>query len=52
MARDNNWTSFVAVGDSFTEGMVDQRDDGTYRGWADRVAEVLAARTHGFRCQS
>lgn len=41
--------SFVALGDSFTEGMNDARPDGTYRGWADRVAEVLAAETTGFR---
>lgn len=43
------WTSFVALGDSFTEGMVDGRPDGGYRGWADRVAEVLAAGVPGFR---
>lgn len=36
------WTSFVALGDSFTEGLDDRRPDGSYRGWADRVAEVLA----------
>ena len=36
---------FVAVGDSFTEGLNDEiRGDGRYRGWADRVAELLAAR--------
>jgi lysophospholipase L1-like esterase len=44
-----SWASFVALGDSFTEGMVDGRPDGTFRGWADRVAEVLAARAPGFR---
>ncbi|NUR27702.1 MAG: SGNH/GDSL hydrolase family protein [Catenulispora sp.] len=33
----------VAVGDSFTEGMCDDvRPDGSFRGWADRVAERLA----------
>lgn len=37
------WNSFVAIGDSFTEGLDDRRDDGTFRGWADRVAERLAA---------
>jgi lysophospholipase L1-like esterase len=41
----------VALGDSFTEGVGD--DDPTrpngVRGWADRVAEVLAAREPGFR---
>lgn len=43
------WTSFVAIGDSFTEGMDDPRGDGTYRGWADRVAEVLAGQVPDFR---
>ena len=33
---------YVAVGDSFTEGLGDPRPDGTDRGWADRVAEGLA----------
>lgn len=38
------YTSYVAVGDSFTEGMCDDLlPDGHYRGWADRVAERLAA---------
>lgn len=36
------YRSFVAMGDSFTEGMNDERPDGTYRGWADRLAEILA----------
>lgn len=36
------WGSFVAVGDSFTEGMDDRYEDGTYRGWADLVATRLA----------
>jgi lysophospholipase L1-like esterase len=34
---------YVAIGDSFTEGIGDQRADGSVRGWADRVAEGLAA---------
>lgn len=34
--------SFVAIGDSFTEGLSDLKPDGTYRGWADRLAEILA----------
>ncbi|MFD1831051.1 MULTISPECIES: SGNH/GDSL hydrolase family protein [Streptomyces] len=42
-------TSFVALGDSFTEGMSDLMPDGTYRGWADLLAARLAARTEGFR---
>ena len=34
---------YVAVGDSFTEGMGDELPDGTVRGWADMVAAGLAA---------
>ena len=34
---------FVALGDSFTEGVGDERPDGTPRGWADLVAEGWAA---------
>lgn len=36
------WHSFVAMGDSFTEGMNDAYPDGTFRGWADLVAARLA----------
>jgi lysophospholipase L1-like esterase len=37
------WRSFVALGDSFTEGMDDPYPDGGgYRGWADLVADHLA----------
>ncbi|MFI8965888.1 SGNH/GDSL hydrolase family protein [Streptomyces sp. NPDC053493] len=43
------YTSFVAVGDSFTEGMSDLLPDGSYRGWADVLAGRLAARAPGFR---
>jgi len=43
------WRSFVAVGDSFTEGMDDPYPDGTrYRGWADLVALRLASEASGF----
>ncbi|WP_299086714.1 SGNH/GDSL hydrolase family protein [uncultured Microbacterium sp.] len=34
---------FVAIGDSFTEGVGDERSDGTVRGWADLVAQGWAA---------
>jgi lysophospholipase L1-like esterase len=34
---------YVAIGDSFTEGMGDELPDGSLRGWADRVAAGLAA---------
>src|SRR4051812_19368786 len=33
---------YVAIGDSFTEGVGDELPDGTVRGWADLVAEGLA----------
>jgi len=33
---------YVAIGDSFTEGLGDDLPDGTCRGWADRVAAGLA----------
>jgi lysophospholipase L1-like esterase len=37
------WRSFVAVGDSFTEGMDDPYPGGrSYRGWSDLVANHLA----------
>jgi lysophospholipase L1-like esterase len=42
-------SSFLALGDSFTEGLDDWRPDGTPRGWADRVAEQLSASRPGFR---
>ncbi|MCT2593958.1 SGNH/GDSL hydrolase family protein [Streptomyces sp. N2-109] len=42
-------SSFVALGDSFTEGMSDALPDGTYRGWADLLAARLGARTPDFR---
>lgn len=37
------WRRFVALGDSFTEGIGDPSPDvpGGHRGWADRVAEEL-----------
>ncbi|WP_369852378.1 SGNH/GDSL hydrolase family protein [Cryobacterium sp. Y82] len=38
------WTRYVALGDSFTEGIGDPEPEcvGGNRGWADRVAEVLS----------
>jgi lysophospholipase L1-like esterase len=41
--------SFVALGDSFTEGLNDARPDGGFLGWADRTAAALAAQVPGFR---
>ncbi|PRX50319.1 lysophospholipase L1-like esterase [Prauserella shujinwangii] len=41
--------SYVAIGDSFTEGLNDPLPDGSFRGWADRLAEILAEGRPGFR---
>ena len=43
------WTSWIAMGDSFTEGLSDEAPDGSYIGWADRLANILADRNPGFR---
>jgi lysophospholipase L1-like esterase len=43
------WQSWIAIGDSFTEGLSDAAPDGTYVGWADRVAAVLGAADPEFR---
>ena len=43
-------STFVALGDSFTEGMQDELGpDGRHVGWADRVAAAIALRTGGLR---
>ncbi|MDQ1545075.1 MAG: hypothetical protein QOK08_2713 [Actinomycetota bacterium] len=44
------WTRYVAIGDSFTEGIGDPESasPGGFRGWADRVAEVLRAQAPDF----
>ncbi|MGW0736821.1 SGNH/GDSL hydrolase family protein [Streptomyces sp. NPDC002851] len=49
MEMNVSYTSLVAVGDSFTEGMSDRGPDGSYRGWADLLAARMAAATPGFR---
>src|SRR5690349_19949234 len=41
--------TFVAIGDSFTEGLADQAPGGGLRGWADMTAAALAAQRPGFR---
>jgi lysophospholipase L1-like esterase len=43
-ARLHPWSRYVALGDSFTEGVGDPepRSPGGLRGWADRVAEELS----------
>ncbi len=35
------WGRYIAVGDSFSEGLDDRYADGSYRGWADRLAGLL-----------
>ncbi len=44
------WTRFIAIGDSFTEGVGDEDQSvmGGVRGWADRVAEVLGSQREDF----
>jgi lysophospholipase L1-like esterase len=43
-------STFVALGDSFTEGMQDELGpDGRHMGWADRVAAAIATSTGGLR---
>lgn len=42
------YNRFIALGDSMTEGMSDQIIDGNYRGWADRVADVMSDNYQGF----
>lgn len=44
------WSRFVAVGDSFTEGLGDPEPSapGGLRGWADRVADEMATQSPDF----
>ena len=42
------WHKFVAVGDSFTEGLEDRIPGDRHLGWADRVAAMMAERTDDF----
>ena len=44
-----SWRRYVALGDSFSEGLADPDPErpGGYRGWADRLAEHLAAAQPG-----
>ncbi len=48
--QQHPWSRYVALGDSFTEGIGDPEDQspGGHRGWADRVAEVLSEGTDDF----
>ena len=42
------YTRLIVCGDSFSEGMSDEIVDGQYRGWADRVADVMAHQSADF----
>ena len=44
-----NITKFIALGDSLTEGLSDKYPDGSYRGWADRVADEISKQNPDFR---
>jgi lysophospholipase L1-like esterase len=50
MTDRHPWTRYVALGDSFTEGIGDPEpaSPGGHRGWADRVAEVLSVTSPDF----
>lgn len=41
--------SFVAIGDSFTEGLNDAAPGGGHRGWADRLAGLIAVEHPGLQ---
>jgi len=45
---DVRYDSYVALGDSFTEGLDDRLPDGSFRGWADLVAHALSVRSPRF----
>ncbi|MDT4929181.1 MAG: hypothetical protein QOF92_2048 [Pseudonocardiales bacterium] len=49
MSNDVVIRSFVAIGDSFTEGLNDVLPDGALAGWADRFAAILAQQYDGVR---
>jgi lysophospholipase L1-like esterase len=50
MPSQQSWSRYVAIGDSFTEGIGDPepKSPGGFRGWADRVAEVLSTESDDF----
>ena len=50
VTQQHPWSRYVAIGDSFTEGIGDPEPGvpGGHRGWADRVAEVLSQGTDDF----
>ena len=47
--RPERWSRYIALGDSLTEGLCDasRMPAGEYRGWADRLASLLAQQAGG-----
>lgn len=43
-----SYSRYIALGDSMTEGMTDEVVDGHFRGWADRIADVMATQNPDF----
>ena len=43
------WKKYLALGDSFSEGLSDPHPAGGYRGWTDRTAETLSTQIADFR---
>ncbi len=43
------WRRYLAIGDSFSEGLSDPYPDGSYRGWTDRTAYELNKLTDDFQ---
>lgn len=42
LLRQRSFARYVAIGDSSTEGLDDPAGDGSFRGWANRLAEDIA----------
>lgn len=42
------YSRYIALGDSMTEGMTDEVVNGKFRGWADRIADVMASQNPEF----
>ncbi|MFH9552897.1 SGNH/GDSL hydrolase family protein [Streptomyces sp. NPDC017435] len=47
MTSPHPYTRYTAIGDSLTEGLGDPDPAGGHRGWADRLAEILAEHQPG-----
>ncbi|GAA3780704.1 SGNH/GDSL hydrolase family protein [Streptomyces phyllanthi] len=47
MTAPHPYTRYIAIGDSLSEGLGDPSPAGGHRGWADRLAEILAGHQPG-----